>query len=124
MNLTSLFKKEDKESNALTLVFSRKEELAFEVDKEGLVSVIKVQNHPIQRLFRRMGLSIPDKSVVTLDRHASFVFLAFDGRRSVQEVASLLLERFGSEVEPLYPRLLPYIEHLEKNARYIEAIAP
>lgn len=61
-------------------------------------------------VFRR-----PRVSHITLDAYGSFIFRSMDGHRSVEELARLLKERFGGEVEPLYPRLVPYLRILRNN---------
>ena len=63
-----------------------------------------------QRFFHR-----PHTSHIELDGYGSFVFRSIDGQRTVEEVAQMLKCEFGSEVEPLYGRLVPYLQILRNN---------
>lgn len=49
----------------------------------------------------------------------NFVWPLIDGTRTVYEIAQLVKEEFGEKAEPLYERLVQYIQNLE-NYGFIE----
>ena len=67
-----------------------------------------------QRCFHR-----PRVSHIRLDACASFVFRSIDGQRTVEDLARLVDARFGGEAEPLYARLIRFLQILRNN-RFIE----
>jgi len=52
---------------------------------------------------------------VRLDRYGSLVWQLCDGKTTVKDIALALKERFSPDIEPLYPRLIEFLKHLEKN---------
>ena len=48
------------------------------------------------------------------------VFLDIDGNKTVKQIGEDLVKRFGDKVEPLYERLLIFINHIYINCKYIE----
>lgn len=103
----------------LDTVYRISERLDYEVDEQRQVVVLRQQDHWIQRWARRLKFAIPACRRIALDDFASFVFLTIDGHRSVKEIGSLMAEAFGNRIDPLYPRLLMFLDHLEKNERFI-----
>lgn len=63
-----------------------------------------------QNFFRR-----PRVSHIDLDAMGSFIFRHIDGRRTVGAVALLVKAQFGTEAEPLYNRLVKYMQILHSN---------
>ena len=63
-----------------------------------------------QKLFHR-----PRVSHIDLDKTGSFVFPLIDGQRSVGDLALLVKEEFGADAEPLYERLIRYMQILRNN---------
>jgi len=63
-----------------------------------------------QRFFQR-----PSVSHIELDHLGSFIFRRIDGVRTVGELAELVHEEFGPEAEPLYERLVKYMQILRNN---------
>ena len=57
----------------------------------------------------------PRISHIALDLHGSFLFQKMDGQRTVGQLAELMHERFGSDAEPLYDRLVQYMQILYHN---------
>jgi len=50
-----------------------------------------------------------------LDQFCSFLWLMCDDRKTVNEIGKALRDRFGEEVEPLYPRLSRLLKVMERN---------
>ena len=63
-----------------------------------------------QKFFHR-----PRVSHIDLDEHGSFIFPLIDGQRSVGDIAQRVKEKFGKDAEPLYERLVKYMQILRNN---------
>ena len=61
-----------------------------------------------QKLFKR-----PKVTKVHMEKYGSFLWPLIDGRRTVMELADLQKAEFGEEVEPLYPRVVKYMQIME-----------
>jgi hypothetical protein len=71
-----------------------------------------------QKFFNRSPLSY-----IKLDVYGSFLWHHINGRRTIGEIASCLKEHFGEEVEPLYNRLVYYMQILYNN-HFIQWVQP
>lgn len=69
---------------------------------------------PYQRFFMRL-LKRDEYVRIRLDDYGDAVFRLMDGERDVRTVGAELRERFGEEVEPVYPRLSSYLLNMESN---------
>lgn len=105
----------------LRRVYRLREGLHYEV-RDGIVFVITEQNAWIQRVLRKIHYKIPETSEMELDKYGSFILQQVDGQRTVKEIG----ENLGAAIEEannqLYDRLLVYLNHLEKNEKYIELV--
>ena len=63
-----------------------------------------------QKFFHR-----PRVSHIDLDAHGSFIFQQIDGKRTVNDLALLMKRQFGKDAEPLYDRLVKYMQILRNN---------
>ena len=63
-----------------------------------------------QKVFRR-----PRVSHIDLDAMGSFIFQRIDGQRTVGDIALLVKAEFGQKAEPLYDRLVKYMQILRNN---------
>lgn len=104
----------------LNIIYKISDELEYEVDKNGIVTMLEKQDHKVQRFFRKLGFRIPEYKKTAMDEYGSWVFLQIDGSRTVWEIGKGLEEKYGYKVWPLYERLLLYISHLEQQFHYIE----
>ncbi|MGG5319080.1 PqqD family protein [Enterococcus sp. AZ072] len=106
----------------LERVYQVKPELQYEV-RDGIVFVIKEQNAWVQRMLRKIKYKIPETSEMELDQYGSFILQQIDGQRNVREIGERLGEAYEEANNQLYDRLLLYLNHLEKNEKYIERIS-
>ncbi|MBE6964265.1 MAG: PqqD family protein [Ruminococcaceae bacterium] len=87
-------------------------------ERDGIVTIHMIHRGVFaavaQQFFGR-----PRVSHIELDGCGSFVFRSIDGQRTVEELARLLDARFGREAEPLYGRLVRFLQILRNN-RFIE----
>lgn len=105
-------KKKKRQQNYLDLIPERASELSWSKDEEGIVT-LEVENTGIfnriaQKLFKR-----PKYTKVHMEKYGSFLWPLIDGERTVMELADLQKEEFGEEVEPLYPRVVKYMQIME-----------
>lgn len=49
---------------------------------------------------------------IKLDRHGSFLWGQFDGKKNLREICRLLTQKFGKEVEPAEERTVQFIKQL------------
>ena len=63
-----------------------------------------------QKFFHR-----PRVSHIDLDTMGSFIFQHIDGRRTTGDLAELVKAEFGKKAEPLYARLVKYMQILRNN---------
>ena len=92
-------------------VFSRENSWS---EENGIVTVnmkYKGVYHWIaQRLFGR-----PRISHIALDEMGSFIYPLIDGQRTVEDLAQLVHQEFGEKADPLYDRLVKYMQILHNN---------
>ena len=87
----------------------------WDVDEDdGLVTVHMVHRGfyaaIAQKFFHR-----PRVSHIHLDTNGSFIFRHIDGKRTVEDIAELVKAEFGKDAEPLYDRLVKYMQILYDN---------
>jgi len=109
-------------NEVLNIVFKISDKIEYEVDKEGIVTILEAQDHRIQRLLRKLKFKIPMYKKMTLDTYSSCVFLQIDGKKTVKEIGENLEFKYGQESHPLYERLLLFLNHIEVNCHYIEKL--
>lgn len=115
-------KKKKQKQNYLDLVPVRDSMLRWSQDEEGTI-VLKVENTGVfnrvaQKLFKR-----PRYTKVHMEKYGSFLWPLIDGKRTVMELADLQKAAFGDEVEPLYPRVVKYMQIME-SYHFISFIKP
>lgn len=106
----------------LAVVFEKSSEIEFEENKNGIVTILLGQNHPIQRFLRRLGVGIPRYKRIKLDALGSFVFRNIDGCLSVGGLGELVEAEFGEKAHPIYPRLLTFLSYMERQSHYIKRV--
>lgn len=105
-------KKKKQQKNYLDLIPERSSELTWSTDEEGII-VLEVENtgafnRIAQKLFKK-----PKVTKVHMEKYGSFLWPLIDGKRTVMELADLQKAEFGDEVEPLYPRVVKYMQIME-----------
>lgn len=108
--------------DVLNIVFKKNDEIEYEVNEEGIVTIKEKQDHKIQRAFRKLKFKIPMYKNMELDKYGSYIFLQVDGQKTVEEIGKNLDLKYGEESHPLYERLLLFLNHIEVNNHYIEKI--
>ena len=87
---------------------------SWDVKETGMVTIHMVHRGfyagIAQKFFHR-----PRVSHIDLDTMGSFIFPLSDGKRTVGEIAELVKAEFGKDAEPLYERLVKYMQNLRNN---------
>ena len=112
------------ESNeeVLNLRFKICDNIEYKVDENRIVTIIEKQDHKIQKFFRKLKFKIPLYKEIDFDEISSEVFLQIDGDKTVKEIGDNLEKKYGEKVNPLYERLLIFLNHIYINCEYIEKI--
>lgn len=76
--------------------------ITLEIENKGIM------NRICQKLFKK-----PPISYVHLDEMGSFLWPYLDGEKTIMELGELVKEKFGEDAEPLYERLIKYLQILE-----------
>lgn len=106
----------------LNLKFRVCDNVNYKIDDNGIVTVLEKQDHKIQKFFRKLRFKIPLYKEITLDEISSEVFTQIDGIKTVKEIGECLEVKFGDKVNPLYERLLVFLNHIYVNCNYIEKV--
>ena len=112
------------ESNeeVLNLKFKVCDNIEYKVDENRIVTILEKQDHKIQRFFRKLKFKIPLYKEIDFDEISSEVFLQIDGDKTVKEIGDNLEKKYGEKVNPLYERLIIFLNHIYINCEYIEKI--
>ena len=104
----------------LNTIFKISASLEYEVDRNNIVTILKKQDHKIQKFFRKLTFKIPKYTKKSFDEYGSYVFLQIDGKNTVKDIGEKLEARYGDKVHPLYERLFLFLKHINVHYRYIE----
>lgn len=106
----------------LNIRFKICEDIQYKVDEDKRVIVLEKQDHKIQRFFRTLKFKIPMYKEITFDEYSSEVFMQIDGSKTVKEIGVNLEAKFGEKIQPLYERLLIFLNHINVNCNYIKRV--
>lgn len=105
-------KKEVINENYLENIPVRKEDLRWDTDDKGVVTLY-VHNTGLMKKITQKLLKKPEYTQVHLDETGSFVWPLIDGERNIIDLGKDVKEHFGEKAEPLYPRLAKFFQILE-----------
>lgn len=101
------------------MIYQRNPAVKF-VEKDGIVTIVKENNHPIQRFFRKyLRFNIPEQSTLELDKYGSFVFHNLDGKTNVYDLGKMLGNKFKETRKYQYTRLVIYLRELDQQNHLI-----
>ena len=83
-------------------------------DEEGVVTIHMVHRGFYAAIAQKF-FHTPRVSLIKLDEYGSFLWKELDGRRTVGQLAQRMKEQFGDKAEPLYDRLVHYMQILHNN---------
>ncbi len=73
---------------------------------------IIMENKGITNFLFQKIMKKPKKSVICLDEIGSFVWKNIDGKKTAEEIAQKLEQKFGKKVAPVHQRLDKYLKIL------------
>ena len=86
----------------------------WSAEEDGLVTIHMV-NRGFYNALAQKFFHTPRISHIALDTYGSFLWKEIDGEKTVGQLAVLLKGRFGQDAEPLYNRLVKYMQILRNN---------
>ena len=90
-------------------------------DEENGKVTVHMVNKGFYHAIAQKFFHTPRVSHIALDEYGSFVWLSIDGVKTVGQIAELLKSNYGDKAEPLYDRLVKYMQILYNN-RFIEYV--
>lgn len=84
----------------------------YKVAEDGKVTIF-VENKGFFNKIAQMFFKRPRISQIHLDDFGNFIWPYIDGKHTVLDISVVVKERFGDAAEPLYPRLVQYMNNLE-----------
>lgn len=90
-------------------------------DEENGKVTVHMVNKGFYHMIAQKFFHTPRVSHIALDEYGSFVWRSIDGVKSVGQIAELLKSNYGEKAEPLYDRLVKYMQILYNN-RFIEYV--
>lgn len=107
-------KKKNNKENYLDYIPKKSQNIDWEQKEDGLVQIIIYRNSVFEKIVRKLFFT-PDKYKVDLDNLGSFIWLNIDGQKTIYEIGQLVKEKFKDDAEPLYERLIQFIQTLVNN---------
>ncbi|MGV8981577.1 PqqD family peptide modification chaperone [Clostridium sp.] len=108
--------------DVLNIIYKISDSFQYEVGIDNIVTILEKQDHKLQRFFRKLKFRIPEYKKTSLDEYGSCIFLLIDGKKTVKDIGESLEVKYGDKVQPLYERLLLFLNHIDVNCNYIEKI--
>lgn len=92
-------------------------EFEWNADRDGLVTVHVIHKGICAAVAQKV-FHTPRISHIHLDRYGSYLWQQIDGKKDVGQLADAMRDHFGDAAEPLYDRLIQYIQTL-RNHRFV-----
>lgn len=83
-------------------------------EKDGIVTIHMIHRGFYAKIAQKF-FHTPRVSNIDLDGYGSFLWKQIDGERTVGELAKRMQSQFGEDAEPLYDRLVQYVQILRNN---------
>lgn len=83
-------------------------------DEQGIVTIDMVHRGFYARIAQKL-FHTPRVSHIKLDEYGSFLWKEIDGKQTVGALAIKMKAQFGEKAEPLYDRLVKYMQILHNN---------
>ncbi|WP_249323901.1 PqqD family protein [Wansuia hejianensis] len=109
-----------KDDNYLEYIPIKNERIQWRDREDDLIQLIVHRNSLFERIIRKLFFT-PDKFKIDLDHIGSFIWKNIDGEKSIYDLGELVKHEFKGDAEPLYERLIQYLNIL-KNNKFIELI--
>lgn len=83
-------------------------------EKDGKVTIHMVHKGIYDKIAQKV-FHKPRVSNIDLDEYGSFLWLQIDGVKTIGQLAEEMKARYGEKAEPLYDRLVHYMQILRNN---------
>lgn len=83
-------------------------------EKNGVVTIHMIHRGFYAKIAQKF-FHTPRVSNINLDGYGSFLWKQIDGEKTVGQLAELMKAEFGKDAEPLYDRLVKYVQILRNN---------
>ena len=103
--------------NYLEFIPERMSQIQFNIEENELVT-LEVENKGVVNRVFQLVLKKPKTSYIHLDELGCFIWWQIDGKTSVLEFAEKVKVAFDDKAEPLYERLVKFMEVL-KSYKFI-----
>lgn len=103
-----------KENNYLDFVPVVNPQNTWSQDEKGIVTIHMVHRGFYAAIAQKF-FHTPRVSRIALDEYGSFLWQQIDGEKTVGQLALAMKEQFGEKAEPLYDRLVKYMQILRNN---------
>ncbi|ARY92129.1 MULTISPECIES: PqqD family protein [Lacticaseibacillus] len=111
------------QTDMLTTVIYRKNPQVQYTKKNGKITIIRPQNHAIQRFCRKvLHMKIPEVSYLHLDAYGSFVFSKINGRRTAAMIGKELAQKFPEADDQRDARLALYLNQIAEKDHLIQRL--
>jgi len=107
-------KKVKESENFLDLIINRNEKHSWIELESDIVQIQIHRNTRLDKVVRKI-FRTPEVMKIDLDKYGSFIWKEIDGSSDVASIANKFSDNFGEEVEPLYERLIHYVNILKNN---------
>ena len=104
----------NKQDNYLDLVPVKNPRNGWDADADGSVTIHMVHRGFYAAIAQKF-FHTPRVSHIKLDEYGSFLRKQIDGTRTVGDLALEMKAQFGDGAEPLYNRLVKYMQILRNN---------
>ena len=103
-----------KQGNYLDFVPMANPKNSWSEDDKGIVTIDMVHRGFYASIAQKF-FHTPRVSHIQLDEYGSFLWKEIDGVQNVGALARKMKEQFGEKAEPLYDRLVKYMQILHNN---------
>lgn len=83
-------------------------------EKNEIVTIHMVHRGFYDKIAQKF-FHTPRVSHIDLDAYGSFLWKQIDGEKTVGDLADIMKAQFGKDAEPLYDRLVKYMQILRNN---------
>lgn len=107
-------KKRKRDKNYLEFIPVRNPDFPWELNQNGLVVVTIFRNGFYDKIAQKV-FKKPKSSKITLDEFGSFIWQQIDDSSTIFAIGEKVQEQFGKRANPLYERLIKFLEVLKDN---------
>lgn len=100
--------------NYLNFIPIKNPDITWSKDASGMI-VLKVRRNGFFDKIAQKCFKVPKESNIKLDKQGSFIWNCIDDNKSVYHIAQEVKSHFGKSADPLYDRLVSFINILYDN---------